>query len=158
MCLSTRPTSKWHFLPGLSRLWGPITLCVDLRLKWGLKKSYSRHREFFNSMSQAPYMQGNRVNFWLLVVGSQTSNLTPDPCFGHNLCFRCPNESCEPIVDIYVQRTFQWYKELFNPMDFDPCNCSLKVQESIKTPTPKVGAHLGAWGFIFSHSPALPRV
>jgi hypothetical protein len=28
-------------------------------------------------------------------------------------------------------------------MGFDPCNRSLKIWESIKTPTPKVGAHLG---------------
>jgi hypothetical protein len=28
-------------------------------------------------------------------------------------------------------------------MGFDPYNCSLKIRESIKTPTPKVGAHLG---------------
>jgi hypothetical protein len=28
-------------------------------------------------------------------------------------------------------------------MGFDPYNCSLKIQESIGTPTPKMGAHLG---------------
>jgi hypothetical protein len=28
-------------------------------------------------------------------------------------------------------------------MNFDPCNCPLKIQESIKTPIPKVGTHLG---------------
>jgi hypothetical protein len=30
------------------------------------------------------------------------------------------NGSYEPILDIYVLIMFQWYKELFNPMDFDP--------------------------------------
>jgi hypothetical protein len=40
-------------------------------------------------------------------------------------------------------------------MGFDPYNYLLKVQDSIKTPTPKVGAHLGVWGFIPSHSPTL---
>jgi hypothetical protein len=55
-----------------------------------------------------------------------------------------------------VPWAFQWYKELFNPMGFDPCNHFLKIQESIKTPTPKVGAHLGVWGFIPSHSPTFP--
>jgi hypothetical protein len=44
MCFSTRPTSKWHFVPrlpklGLSWLWGPITLCADLIFRWGLKQS-----------------------------------------------------------------------------------------------------------------------
>jgi len=28
-------------------------------------------------------------------------------------------------------------------MSFDPCNHPLKIQESIKTPTPKMVAHLG---------------
>jgi hypothetical protein len=41
-------------------------------------------------------------------------------------------------------------------MGFDPCNRTLKVQESIKTPTPKVGVHLQVRGFIsltLSHIP-----
>jgi hypothetical protein len=41
-------------------------------------------------------------------------------------------------------------------MGFDPFNHFLKTQESIKTPTPKVEAHLGMWGFIPSHSLAVP--
>jgi hypothetical protein len=36
-------------------------------------------------------------------------------------------------------------------MIFDPCNCPLKIQKSIGTPTAKVGVHLGVWGFIPSH-------
>jgi hypothetical protein len=46
-------------------------------------------------------------------------------------------------LDIYVSRAFQWYKKLFNLMSFDPYNRLLKIQKSIGTPTPKVGAHLG---------------
>jgi hypothetical protein len=42
-------------------------------------------------------------------------------------------------------------------MSFDPYNGPLKIQESIGTPTPKMGAHLGVWGFIPSHFPKLPR-
>jgi len=41
-------------------------------------------------------------------------------------------------------------------MGFDPCNYFMKIQESIGTPTPKMGAHLGVWGFIPSHFPTLP--
>jgi hypothetical protein len=67
-----------------------------------------------------------------------------------------PNGSCEPILDIYISKGFQWYKELFNLMSFDPWNCVLKIQKSIGTPTPKVKTHLGVWGFIPSHSPTLP--
>jgi hypothetical protein len=41
-------------------------------------------------------------------------------------------------------------------MDFDSCNCTLKIQESIGTPAPNMGVHLRMWGFIPSHSLALP--
>ncbi len=59
------------------------------------------------------------------------------------------------ILDIYVWKAFPWYKEVFNPMIFDPYNYSLKIWESIETSTPKVGAHFGMWGFIPSHFPTL---
>jgi hypothetical protein len=141
---------------GLSQLWGPKTFSADLRLIWGLKQSCSYRREFSNGMWHATCTQGNRVDSWLLMVGSQIANLTHGPSFDHNLCFRCPNGSCEPILDIYVPRSFQWYKERFNPMSFDPRNCFLKIWKSTETPTPKVGAPLGVWRFIPSHSFALP--
>jgi hypothetical protein len=107
-------------------------------------------------MFDATCMQGNRGDSWLLMVGNQIANLTHGPSFGHILCLKCENESCKPILDIYVPKAFQWCKELLNPLGFDPCNCSLKIWESIGTPTPKVGAPLGVWGFIPSHSFALP--
>jgi hypothetical protein len=37
-------------------------------------------------------------------------------------------------------------------MGFDPCNYSLKIWEFVENPTPKMGAHLGVWRFIPSHS------
>jgi hypothetical protein len=92
-----------------------------------------------------------------LMVGSQILNLIPGSSFDHNLCFRCPNGSCKPILDIYVSITFQWYIKLFNPLGFDPCNCFLNIQESTGTPTPKVGVPLGVWGSIPSHFLALLR-
>ncbi len=90
------------------------------------------------------------------MVVSQTANLTHGPSFGHNLSFKNPNGSCKPILTIFVLRFFQLYKELLNKLSFDPCNGPLKIQESIRIPTPKVGANLGVWGFIPSHSLALP--
>jgi hypothetical protein len=30
-------------------------------------------------------------------------------------------------------------------MIFNPSNCSLKIQKTIRTPTPRVGIHLGVW-------------
>jgi len=77
--------------------------------------------------------------------------LTPNPSFGHNLCFRCLNEQCEPILDIYIPRSFQWYRKRHNPLNFDPSNRSLKFRESTGSPSPKVGVALGVWGFTPSH-------
>jgi len=108
------------------------------------------------SYTHASYTHENWGDSWLLMAKSQIANLTFGLSFGHNLCFNGLNGSCKPILDMYVPRAFQWYKELLNPMGFDPCNCSLKIQESTKTLTPKVGVHLGVWGFIPSHSLALP--
>jgi hypothetical protein len=56
----------------------------------------------------------------LLMGKSQIGTLTFGPSFGHNLCFKYSNGLCKPILDIYVSIAFQWYKELFNPMSFDP--------------------------------------
>jgi hypothetical protein len=53
----------------------------------------------------------------------------------------------------YVRRALQKYNEIFNRLIYDPCNCPLKIGESIGTPTPKVRVHLGVWMFIPSHSP-----
>jgi len=52
-------------------------------------------------------------------------------------------------------KSFSLCKELLNQMCFDPCNHSMKIWKSIEIPTPKVGAHLGVWRFILSHSPTL---
>jgi hypothetical protein len=127
---------------GLLRLWGTIILCADLRWRWGLKQSCSPRRELSNVMLHATYTQGNRV---------QTANSTPSPFFGHNLCFKCPNGWCKPILDNWVPRYFQWYKELLKPLSFDPCNRPLKIRESTRTLTPNVGVPLGVWGSIPSH-------
>jgi hypothetical protein len=108
-------------------------------------------------MSHATCKQGNLGDSWLLMVKSQIGNLIFDLSFGHNLGFKYSNGSYKPILDIYVPRAFQWYKELFNSMNFGPCNCLRKIQKSIGTPIPKVGVHLGVWGFIPSHSLTLSR-
>jgi hypothetical protein len=140
---------------GLLWFWRPITLCADLQLRWILKQSYSLYQEISNGMWHATWTQVNQGDYRLLVVKSQIGNLIPDPSFSNNLCFKCSNGSCEPILDIYVLQALQWYMELFNPMNFDPCNRPLKIWESIETPTPKTGTHLGVWGFIPSHFPTL---
>ncbi len=142
---------------GLPWLWGPITLCADLWLKWGLKQSYSSRWELSNGIWHTTYTKGSWVDSRLLMVGSQIANLIPDFSFGHNLCLKCPNESCELILDIKVSISFHWYKKLLNPLGFGLCNRPLKIWKSTGTPTPKMRIHLGVWGFFPSHSFALPK-
>jgi hypothetical protein len=78
------------------------------------------------------------------VVRSQIAKLTPNPSYGHNLCFKCPNGSWEPILDIWVSKAFQSYKEILYLLSFDPWNCSLKIWKSIGTPIPKVATPFGS--------------
>jgi hypothetical protein len=85
---------------GLLQLWKPITSFTNLQLRWGLKQSYNPCWELSNDMLHTTYTQVNHSDSWLLVVGSQIGNLTPIPSFGHNLCFKYPNGSCEFILDI----------------------------------------------------------
>jgi hypothetical protein len=165
LCLSTRPTSKWHFVSGLnsqlwipkvglSQFWGPITLCLNLQLQWNMKQSCSYCRELSNVMSHPTCTKGNRVDSWLLMVGSQTADLTLGLSFGHNLCSKCPNGSCELILDIYVSIDFQWYKKLFNPMGFDPFNFLLKIWDSIGS---QLGLQLPKWEFTWECEGSFPH-
>ncbi len=85
---------------GLLQLWRPITLYEDLWLRWGRKQSCSPRWKLSNGIWQAIFVQGNWGDSWFLVVESQIDNLIPDPSFGHNLCFKYPNGSCEPILNI----------------------------------------------------------
>jgi hypothetical protein len=136
---------------GLLRLWSPITSCSNLQLKWDLKQICNSCRKISNDMWHTTWTLVNQGDFLFLEVGSQIGSLIHGLFFGHNLCFKYLNGWCEPIWDIFVQKTFQWYKELFKPMSFDPYNRPLKIRESIRTPIPKVEAHLGVRGFIPSH-------
>jgi len=97
------PESRQMGLPGL---WSPIILLVDLRSRCNLKQSCSSRRELSNAVSHSRIGHQEKVDSWFLVVGSQTGSSTPGPSFGHNLCFRCLNEQCEPILDIYASRDF----------------------------------------------------
>jgi hypothetical protein len=137
---------------GLPQLWSPITLRSNLGSRCGLKQSCSYRRKFFNDMLDALRSQVNWIEFWFFPVRSQTGCLTLGPSFGHNLCFRCLNEQCNPILSIYVLRAFQWYKERHKPLNLNPWNRSLKFWESTGTPSPKMGVALGAWRFTPSYS------
>jgi hypothetical protein len=60
-----------------------------------------------NAMSHSRIGHREEVDSRLLVVGSQTANLTLDPSFAHNLSYKCPNCQCDGIFDIYVSQPFQ---------------------------------------------------
>jgi hypothetical protein len=151
--------SECHFFPGLPKwspevvpklsrvgvpgLWDFITLRPDLWSGQGLNQSCSPQRELFNAMSQSWSARRERVNSWLLVVGSQTASLTPGPSFAHNLGCKCLNDQCEAIFDIYVSRPFQWHQERLNARCFGPCCRALNIRESRRTPNPQPFQVLG---------------
>ncbi len=137
---------------GLSHLCRALTSYSNLQSRWGLKQSCSSRQELSNGVSHVTYTHESQVDSWLFMVESQTASLIPDLSFCHNLCYKCPNESYEPILDIYISIAFQWYKELPNVRCFDLCNYSLKVWESNGTPTLNMGVHLGVWVFILTLS------
>jgi hypothetical protein len=96
---------------GLPGLWELISPGSELRLEWGLNQSCSSLQELFNALSHSFCRRLKEVDSRLLVVRSQTASLTPGPSFAHNLGCRCPNGSCEAILDIYTSRPFHWYKD-----------------------------------------------
>jgi hypothetical protein len=57
--------------------------------------------------SFGPIIKGDS---WLLMVRSQIDILIPGLSFGYNLCCEYSNGSCKPILNIYVLKSFQWYK------------------------------------------------
>jgi len=162
MHLSAKPTSKWPFFPGTPKGefqnysgWTPTTLhghnfLLKPPIGWGLKQSCNSHWELSNGVSHSICTHGSWIDSRLFVVRRQTTSLTPDLSFCHNLCCRCLNGSCEPILDIYTSIVFQWYKLILNVRCFDLCNCSMKVRDSIGTPTPKRRTHWGVWVFILT--------
>jgi hypothetical protein len=91
---------------GLPWLWDIIASRPDLQSGRGLNQTYSPLWELSNAMSHSSSAHWEQVDSWLLVVGSQTANLTLGPSFAHNLGCRCPNDQCEAISDIYTSRPF----------------------------------------------------
>jgi len=97
-------------VPKLSRNWPGWSLGTlgghNSRLP-GLNQTCSPRRDLSNNVSHSQFGAREEVDSRLFVVGSQTANLTPGPSFAHNLGYRCPNDQCEAILDIYASRPFQ---------------------------------------------------
>jgi hypothetical protein len=123
---------------GLPGLWDIIASRPDLRLGQGLNQTCNLLWELSNAMLHSPSACREWVDSRLLVVGSQTANLTPGPSFAHNLGCRCPNDQCEGISDIYTSRPFQWNQEHPKERCFSPCYRTLKIRESRRTPNPQL--------------------
>ncbi len=90
-----------------TRLWTAITPDCRVRSRRGLNQSCSPRRDLSNAMSHSQFERREEVDSRLLVVGSQTTSLTPGPSFALNLGCRCLNGQCEAIFDIYASRPFQ---------------------------------------------------
>jgi len=144
---------------GVSRLWTLVTPNCKVWSQQGLNQSYSPRRDLSNAMSYSQFGGQEKVDSWLLVVGSQIASLTPDPSFVHNLGCRCPNGQCEAIFDIYASRPFQWHHKHLNARCFGPCCWALNIRESRRTPNPQLWEcwasppHLAKVGL--RHSPPL---
>jgi hypothetical protein len=88
------------------RLWELITPDYRVLSRQGLNQSCSPRQDLFKPVSHSQFGCREDVDSRLLVVGSQTGSLTPGPSFAHNLGYRCPNDQCEAIFDIYASRPF----------------------------------------------------
>jgi len=128
---------------GVPGLWELITPDCGVRSQQSLNQSCSPRRDLFNDISHSQFGGREEVYSRLLVVGSQTGNLTPGPSFSHNLGERCPNGQCEAIFDIYASRPFQRHQEHSNARCFGPCCRVLNIRESRRTPTPHFFQVLG---------------
>jgi len=69
-------------VPGL---WELITPDFRVGSRRGLNQSCSPRRDLSNDISHSQFEGREEVDSQLLVVGSQTANLTPGPSFAHNL-------------------------------------------------------------------------
>ncbi len=121
---------------GVPRLWELITLDCQVWSQRGLNQTCSPRRDLSNNVSHSQFRGREEVDSRLLVVGSQIASLTSGPSFAHNLSYRCPNDQCKAIFDIYASRPFQWHQEHPNARCFGRCCWALNIRESRRTPNP----------------------
>jgi hypothetical protein len=136
------PKLSWNCLEtvpgGVPGLWELISPNCRVGSRRSLNQSCNPRRALSNDVSHSQIGCREEVDSRLLVVGSQTTSLTPGPSFAHNLGWRCPNGQCEAIFDIYALRPFQWHQEHPNARCFWPCCRTLNIRESRKTLNPQL--------------------
>jgi hypothetical protein len=133
--------TKWNpeIVPiGVPKLWEFITPDCRIRSQQRLNQSCSPRQDLSNTMSHSQIECREEVDSRLLVVGSQTASLTPGPSFAHNLSFRCPNDQCEVIFDIYASRPFQWHPKTPKCEVFWALLSSYENSKDSKSPTLEV--------------------
>jgi hypothetical protein len=128
---------------GVPRLWELITPNCGVWSQRGLNQTCSPRRDLSNDVLHSRFVGQKEVDSRLLVVRSQTANLTPGPSFAHNLGYRCPNGQCEAIFYIYASRTFQWHQEHLNARCFGPFCRAMNIRESRRTSNPHFFQVLG---------------
>jgi len=128
---------------GVPELWALITPDFQVWSRRVLNQTCSPRQDLSNDVSHSQLGGREKVDSRLLVVGSQTANLTPGLSFAHNLSNRCPNGQCEAIFDIYASRPFQWHQEHPNARCFSSFCRALNIRESQRTPTPHFFQVLG---------------
>jgi hypothetical protein len=94
---------------GLPQLCRAIISCSDFWSRQGLKQSCSFRWELSNGVSHTTTctLVGRFLTFCDFESNCQFDSW---PFFFHNLRYKCPNGSCEHILDIYNSIDFQWYK------------------------------------------------
>ncbi len=133
---------------GVSGLWELITPNYRVWLQQGLNQNCVPRRDLSNAMLHFQIGCREEVDSWLLVVGSQTANLTPGPSFAHNFSCRCSNDQPETIFDIYASKPFQWHQEQLNTRWFGPCCQTLNIKSPEGPQIPhfgSVGLHPHTW-------------
>jgi len=128
---------------GVPGLWELIARDCKIGLQRGLNQTCSPRRYLSNDVSHSQFRLWEKVDSWLLMVGSQTASLTPGLSFAHNLGDICPNGRCEAIFDIYASRPFQRHQEQPNARCFGSWCRALNIRESRRTPNPQLFQVLG---------------
>jgi hypothetical protein len=123
---------------GVPGLWELITPDCKVWSQRGLNQTCSPRRDLSNDVLHSQFEGREEVDSRLLVVRSQTASLTPGPSFAHNLGYKCPNDQCKAIFDIYASRHFQWHQKHLNARCFGPCCRTLNIRESRRTPNPQL--------------------
>jgi hypothetical protein len=133
---------------GVPGFWELITPDCQVWSQRGLNQTCSPRRDLSKDVSHSQFEGREELDSRLLMVGSQTGSLTPDPSFAHNLGYRYPNDQCEAIFDIYASRPFQWHQEHLDERFFGPCCRALNIRSPGGLQIPNfgsVGLHPHTW-------------